>query len=70
MSNASPLESVKNIRTLEKGNGGEGTYNIRRGDRIAQFVLSRVPVIDFVETDDVKSIGKNRGGGFGSTGHR
>lgn len=70
MSNVSPKESTETIRTLEKSNGGEGTYHINCGDRLAQFVLARVPVIDFIETDDVESIGINRGGGFGSTGHK
>ena len=70
MSNISPVKSSENIRTLEKGNGGDGTYQIYKGDRIAQFVLSRVPAIDFEETQDIEKIGKNRGGGFGSTGHK
>ena len=70
MSNASPTETSDNIKTLEKGNGGEGTYEIHKGDRIAQFVLARVPMIEFEQTDDVKNIGNNRGGGFGSTGHK
>ena len=70
MTNVSDASSAENIRTLEKGNGGHGTYHIRRGDRIAQFVLARVPVIEFIESDDVGEIGRNRGGGFGSTGHK
>ncbi len=41
---------------------------IKAGDRIAQFVLQKVPVINFVPVDDVSSIGEDRGGGFGSTG--
>lgn len=69
-SNVSTPDSACIERTLEKGNGGEGTYLISRGDRLAQFVLARVPVIEFVESSDVKSIGSNRGGGFGSTGHK
>ena len=70
MSNVSPAESAGCERTLEKGNGGEGTYRIHKGDRIAQFILASVPVIEFELTDDVKGIGNNRGGGFGSTGHK
>ncbi|MBN1623696.1 MAG: dUTP diphosphatase [Clostridia bacterium] len=70
VSNASQPESAATIRTLEKDNGGDGTYRISRGDRIAQMVLARVPMIDFIETRSVGSIGDNRGGGFGSTGHK
>lgn len=70
ITNVSESETAGKKRTLEKGNGGEGTYYVNRGDRIAQFILARVPVIDFEETDDVESIGNNRGGGFGSTGHK
>lgn len=70
MSNLSDPKTASQARTLDKNNGGEGTYHIKRGDRIAQFVLARVPMIVFEETDDVISIGINRGGGFGSTGHK
>jgi dUTP pyrophosphatase len=70
MSNVSPMKSSGVERTLDKGKGGEGTYKIHKGDRIAQFILARVPVIEFEETDDVAGIGNNRGGGFGSTGHK
>lgn len=41
---------------------------IKAGDRIAQFVLQKVPVINFVPINDVSAIGEDRGGGFGSTG--
>jgi len=51
----------------EKGNK-QGAYLIRLGDRIAQVVLARFETIDFVPTQDVKVLGLNRGGGFGSTG--
>jgi len=70
MSNVSNQKSTDILRTLEKNNGGEGTYAIHKGDRIAQFILARVPLIEFEESDDVKNIGNNRGGGFGSTGHK
>ena len=69
-SNVSVLDSEFSERTLEKGNGGHGTYKIYKGDRVAQLVLARVPLIVFEESKDVKNIGKNRGGGFGSTGHK
>ena len=43
-------------------------YKIEKGDRIAQFVLQKVPKILFKEIKDVRKIGSDRGGGFGSTG--
>ena len=42
----------------------------KKGDRIAQIVLQKVPRIQFVEKESVADIGKDRGGGFGSTGVR
>jgi len=51
----------------DKGNK-KGVYSIKKGDRIAQMVLSRVPIIKFVKTNDISQIGTNRGGGFGSSG--
>ena len=41
---------------------------VKKGDRIAQLVLQKVPKIQFNLVQDVKSIGSDRGGGFGSTG--
>jgi len=51
----------------EKGNK-HGIYRIKKGDRIAQFVLNEVPVIKWKEVLDVSGEGFNRGGGFGSSG--
>ncbi len=70
MTNVSNSGAALKPKTLEKDNGGQGTYKIKKGDRIAQFVLARVPLIEFEETDSVKNIGSDRGGGFGSTGHK
>lgn len=44
------------------------SFEITKGDRVAQFVLQKVPVMEFEVVDDVSVIGKNRGGGFGHTG--
>lgn len=44
------------------------SIDVKKGDRIAQIVLQRVPEIVFREVQDIKLIGMNRGGGFGSTG--
>lgn len=43
-------------------------YKIDAGTRIAQLVLARVEKIQWKIVDDVKSIGVDRNGGFGSTG--
>lgn len=69
MSNVSNEQYINEgpIRIGEKGNK-QGVYEIKKGDRIAQLVLQRVPVIKFTEVDSVANIGENRGGGLGSTG--
>jgi dUTP pyrophosphatase len=63
--NSSDKEKCITIDT--KGNR-QGAYLIRKGDRIAQIVLAEVPRMQLLEIDDVSLIGKDRGGGFGSTG--
>ncbi|MGI6329697.1 MAG: dUTP diphosphatase [Bacilli bacterium] len=45
-----------------------GIYKIRKGDRIAQIILTKVETIEFVPIQNIKDLGVNRGGGFGSTG--
>lgn len=44
------------------------SFAIAKDDRVAQFVLQKVPMMEFEIVDDVSSIGENRGGGFGHTG--
>jgi len=41
---------------------------ISKGDRIAQMILTDIYAIKWIPTDNVKDIGKDRKGGFGSTG--
>ena len=60
-------DSSEPISCDAKGNQ-KGIYCIRKGDRIAQLVLARVPRMHLQIVDSVKDIGVNRGGGFGSTG--
>jgi len=55
------------FRIGDKGNN-KGVYEIKKGDKIAQIVLQKVPVIKFTEVNSVKEIGQDRKGGFGSTG--
>ena len=42
--------------------------SIKKGARIAQMVLQRVPAIQWLQVDSVVAIGEDRGGGFGSSG--
>jgi len=54
--------------TLNSKGNRMGTYQIFKGDRIAQLVLQEVPRMKFKIVRSVADIGQNRGGGFGSTG--
>ena len=48
-------------------NLSDETFQIERGDRIAQLVVIPVAVQEFVEVDELPSTGRGAGG-FGSTG--
>lgn len=48
-------------------NLGESPFSLRRGDRVAQLVLSRVESVEWEETETLEESGRG-GGGFGSTG--
>lgn len=49
-------------------NTSDEPFEIKKGERIAQLVLSKVERINWEIVDDVTKIGQNREGGFGSTG--
>ena len=68
--NASIMEKEGSSEPLTIDQKGciHGTYKIRKGDRIAQMVVAKVEYCNFIETDNVKEIGEDRGGGFGSSG--
>ncbi|MBN2853592.1 MAG: dUTP diphosphatase [Clostridia bacterium] len=68
MTNTSDKEDKEIILPLSSSGNKSGTYDIKKGDRIAQLVLARVPQIEFIKIEDVRTIGTDRGGGFGSTG--
>ena len=53
-------------------NHGEGPFEIRRGDRIAQLVVAPVIPWSWVPREHLESLGQTpRGtGGYGSTGHQ
>ena len=61
-------DNCNNPFTLDEKGNNKGAYIIRKGDRIAQIVLQVVPKMVLTVVDSVKSIGTDRGGGFGSTG--
>jgi len=50
-----------------KSNFVEGTYIIRKGDRIAQGVIAPVATAEFIEVDELSDTTRGNGG-FGSTG--
>ena len=54
------------IKISRKQGNDESNYNFKRGDRIAQFVLSQVAIPDIEEVTEVTQT--TRIGGFGSTG--
>ena len=54
--------------TLDSKGNQKGSYEIRKGERVAQLVLAQVPRMNLMQVDSVLDIGTNRGGGFGSTG--
>ena len=69
VNNSSVINKKIKYDINEKGNK-EGTYVIKKGDRIAQMVLNKIEKIEFVKVNEgkIETIGNNRGGGFGHTG--
>lgn len=59
---------AENHHTISTKGYKKGWYDIKKGDRIAQAVLMRVPKAEIIEVEDVRQIETNRNGGFGSTG--
>ena len=53
---------------LDKNNNPYGTVYIKKGERIAQIIFSRVERAKFIIHPNPNDIGNNRGGGFGHTG--
>lgn len=48
-------------------NAGSDNYSIKRGDRIAQMVIAKLPEVEMVQVDELSDT-KRGSGGFGSTG--
>lgn len=63
-------ENSWNHFTLDEKKNRPGWYTINKGDKIAQLVFKKYERADLEIVPDVKAIGEDRGGGFGSTGHR
>lgn len=70
---ASPIQDIE-YETNDKGEIviksilHSPVFFITKGEKFAQLVLSEVPTAIWKEVDDIKAIGGDRGGGFGSTG--
>ena len=60
-------EDYKNEVKIILHNAGLKPFEIKKGDRIAQFLLRNYIQMEFVE-ENFDTSEKNRGGGFGSTG--
>lgn len=60
------------IYSIEEKGNKNGIYSIKKGDRIAQIVLNKYEKMTLMQVEEgvVKTLGKNRGGGFGHTGLR
>lgn len=48
-------------------NGGTAEFEIKRGDRIAQMVIAKLPEVELVCVESLSETGRGEGG-FGSTG--
>ena len=72
ISNCSNFSDELNTYSIDEKGNKNGLYSIKFGDRIAQIVLCKYETIEFeqVEKGIVKTLGINRGGGFGHTGTR
>jgi len=83
MTNTRLPENVRDIDSLVKAVGdgayptrglggpeadGPCAYSIKKGDRIAQIVVSKLPSAELFEVGDINEYGPGRQGGFGSTG--
>ena len=61
---------IKNDNTyyLDEKQNREGTYIIKKGDRIAQLVFMQYLDVELEKKEDISEIEGNRAGGFGSSG--
>lgn len=63
------VDELKKERIYLDQNGNPfGSIYIKEGERFAQMVLAKYYIPDFEIVPDIRKIGTDRGGGFGSTG--
>lgn len=55
---------------LDKNGNPYGTIYLEAGERICQILLKSYIRAEFSEVENVRLIGRNRGGGFGSSGRK
>jgi dUTP pyrophosphatase len=49
-------------------NHGQAAYTFEPGERIAQLLVTPVPIVEIVEVDELTDTAERGAGGFGSTG--
>ena len=62
------LPILERVCYIDKNGNPYGTVYIKRGERIAQIIFSKVERAKFIIHNNPEEIGHNRGGGFGHTG--
>lgn len=62
------LPILERVCYMDKNGNPYGTIYIKKGERIAQIIFSKVERAKFVIHNNPEEIGHNRGGGFGHTG--
>jgi dUTP pyrophosphatase len=55
------------VLTYRMRTGTPGTYEVKRGDRVAQLVIAPVARVELVEAEDLSATARGEGG-FGSSG--
>ena len=70
VTDADPLAVLGQKIYIDKLGNPYGTIYIKKGERIAQMVFCEYKRAEFVPHPDPRSIGEDRGGGFGHTGSR
>ncbi|HOL91624.1 MAG TPA: aminotransferase [Clostridiales bacterium] len=70
VTNAAPLAVLGQKIYIDRQGNPYGTIYIKKGERIAQMVFCEHKRAEFVPHPDPRSIGEDRGGGFGHTGSR
>lgn len=62
------IKNLDDVYTLDEKGNKHGTYQIKRGDRIAQLVFMKYEEPEIHVVDDISTINGDRGGGFGHSG--